>query len=62
MELFQLIAVFSRALGTLKWTLLENYKKVGTGKNEQIFWKTVSVAASEKGIFSGKLKYKICQF
>ena len=29
-----------------KWTLLENYKKVATRKKEQIFWKTVSVAAS----------------
>ena len=29
-----------------KWTLLENYKKVAPGKKEQIFSKTVSVAAS----------------
>ena len=29
-----------------KWTLLENYKKVAPGKKEQIFLKTVSVAAS----------------
>ena len=32
---------------TNKWTLLENYKKVAPGKKEQIFSKTVSVAASE---------------
>ena len=31
-----------------KWTLLENYKKVAPGKKEQIFSKTVSVAASDK--------------
>ena len=29
-----------------KWTLLENYKKVAPGKKEQIFSKTVLVAAS----------------
>ena len=29
------------------WTLLENYKKVAPGKKEQIFSKTVSVAASD---------------
>ena len=30
-----------------EWNLLENYKKVAPGKKEQIFSKTVSVAASE---------------
>ena len=35
-----------------KWTLLENYKKVAPGKKEQIFSKTVSVAAS---VFSQQL-------
>ena len=30
-----------------KWTLLEKFKKVAPGKKEQIFSKTVSVAASE---------------
>ena len=34
-----------------KWTLLENYKKVAPGKKEQIFSKTVSVAASDTTIY-----------
>ena len=34
-----------------KWTLLENYKKVAPGKKEQnIFSKTVSVAASAESL------------
>ena len=40
-----------RVCSTSRWTLLlENYKKVAPGKKEQIFWKTVSVAASDHNI------------
>ena len=31
-----------------KWTLLQNYEKVAPGNEEQLFSKTVSVAASER--------------
>ena len=43
-----------------KWTLLENYRKVAPGKKEQIFSKTVSVAAS--GTSSSSSSPIICFF
>ena len=39
-----------------KWTLLENYKKVAPGKKEQIFSKSVSVAASESVLVQNLLQ------
>ena len=42
-----------------KSTLLENYKKLAFGKKEQIFSKTVSVAASETRFKEIEISYKM---